>query len=207
MSTLEERYFRPDNTGYAHRVHSFLTCRLAHSIPFSAREELMRYRFRCDDQLREPSLDHAFGQEEYASHLFRFWDAVLGCSPGPAWLAHPAVADFTQITLHAMEGILCRLEGYVILPTHVHVLYSQHLEFNRGPAPLHVADGLKAPVAHYASRILELRGPFWQDADYHRILRNNKEVESVKRYIRRDPVRAGLTDRPEDWLWAWERKD
>lgn len=258
MHSLDERYFRTDAAEQGHRVYSFLTCRLAHSIPFSARSELMGYRLRCDRTLHEPS-QHPFATEDrspealrkiipvpapekssgmqelhsgaagapgrqsgsagtpglnpfpaerteaFAAQLFRFWDTILDTSPGPAWLAHPAVAEFTQVSLHAMEGILCRLEGYAIMPTHVHVLYSQQLELNRGPAPMHVADALKTPVAHFASRVLDLRGAFWQKEDYHRILRSAREVESVQRYIQRDPVRAGLVSKPEKWLWKWER--
>jgi hypothetical protein len=206
MSTLDQRYFGRDvSCASLHTVYSFLTCRLVHSIPFSAREKLMCYRAGC---AREFS---AAGPEDpttdaFAAHLFRFWDDVLGTSPGPAWLAHPAVAEFTQITLHAMEGVLCSLEGYVILPTHVHVLYSQNLTLRSGPTPMHVADALKTPVAHFATRVLDLRGPFWQGSDYHRILRSRRELRSVQRYIRRDPVRAGLVSRPDEWLWSWERE-
>ncbi len=249
MHSLDERYFRTDAAEQGHRIYSFLTCRLAHSIPFSARSELMGYRLGCDRTLHEPSQDpfatedrspdglrriapvpaaersasspglrsgsgSAHGldpfpaerTEAFAAQLFRFWDTILDTSPGPAWLVHPAVAEFTQVTLHAMEGILCRLEGYAIMPTHVHVLYSQQLELNRGPAPMHVADALKTPVAHFASRVLDLRGAFWQKEDYHRILRSAREVDSVQRYLQRDPVRAGLVGKPEEWLWRWERK-
>lgn len=206
MSTLEQRYFGRDvSSSSPHHVYSFLTCRLAHSIPFSARERLMRYRASCAQEFSAAVPEDQSAMDVFASHLFRFWDSVLDTSPGPAWLGHPSVAEFTQITLHAMEGVLCRLEGYVIMPTHVHVLYSQNLELRRGPTPTHVADALKHPVAHFAGRLLELRGPFWQDGDYHRILRSRRELDSVRRYIRRDPVRAGLVSTPDEWLWSWER--
>lgn len=207
MSTLDQRYFGRDvSSSSLQHVYSFLTCRLAHSIPFSAREELMRYRTGCTREFSSAGPPDPAADDMFAAHLFRFWDAVLGTSPGPSWLGHPAVAEFAQITLHAMEGVLCRLEGYVILPTHVHVLYAQELALRGGPTPLHVADALKTPVAHFATRTLGLRGPFWQDGDYHRILRSRRELENVLRYIRRDPVRAGLAARPDEWPWSWQRE-
>ena len=208
MTTLEQRYFRDPAEEASHHVHSFLTCRLTHSIPFSARERLMRYRARCTQERRQSA--DGLGHEaagDLSSQLFRFWDGLLGTSPGPTWLAHPAVAEFTQVSLHAMEGVLCRLEGYTILPTHLHVCYSQDLALRSGPAPTHVADALKNPVAHFAARVLDLRGPFWQKEDYHRILRSRREVDSILRYIRRDAVRSGHASHPEEWPWTWCKGD
>jgi hypothetical protein len=207
MTSLERRFFRHDADNPSHHVYSFLTCRLHHSIPFSAREKLMRYRCDCERQHAVSTDGLGQSAEEFSAQLFRFWDGVLGTSPGPTWLAHPDVADFTQVSLHAMEGVLCRLEGYAILPTHVHVCYTQDIALRSGPTLTHVAEALKSPVAHFASRILNLRGPFWQSEDYHRILRSRREIDSVLRYMRRDPVRSGLVSHPEEWPWTWCKGD
>lgn len=44
--------------------------------------------------------------------------------------------------------------------------------------------------------------PFWQKRYYDRNIRNHKEFVKKLRYIHRNPVTAGLVDKPEDWKWS-----
>src|SRR5436309_344566 len=55
-----------------------------------------------------------------------------------------------------------------------------------------------APPPHVA-----LRNPhFWQKRYYDFNIRNYPQFVEKLRYIHRNPVRAGLCERPEDWHWS-----
>ncbi|MBE0642811.1 MAG: hypothetical protein IH600_01905 [Bacteroidetes bacterium] len=229
MSTLQRRFFRHDaDAGNVRELHSFLTCRLVHSIPFSAREQLMTYRGNCEQRhgaVRSPfpvdpstqsvlrdvagrfAAPAAGGFEQgFTAELFSFWDMVLGSSPGPGWLRHPRIADAAQQSLHALDGVLCRIEAFVVLPTHVHIAFSQNVGLRDGPTPEHVSGAFKAPVEHQANRFLVRSGPFWEQEDHHRFLPGPADLRGAIRFIREDPVRSGLVEKPEEWEWLYVRE-
>ena len=54
-----------------------------------------------------------------------------------------------------------------------------------------------------AKKILHLgEEPFWQPESYDHWIRNDEERARIARYIRNNPVTAGLCARPEDWKWS-----
>ncbi len=54
-----------------------------------------------------------------------------------------------------------------------------------------------------AKKILGLNdNPFWQPEAYDHWIRNDDERSRISRYIRNNPVTAGLCTRPEDWPWS-----
>ena len=54
-----------------------------------------------------------------------------------------------------------------------------------------------------AKKILNMgEEPFWQPESYDHWIRNDKEKARIARYIRNNPVAAGLCARPEDWKWS-----
>jgi putative transposase len=102
----------------------------------------------------------------------------------------------------------CFITGYVVMPEHVHLLIS---EPERGKLSL-VIQMLKQltsrklkPAAHppadNAGRPGQLKR-FWQVRYYgFPVWTEAKRIEKL-RYIHRNPVRRGLTERPEDWKWS-----
>jgi putative transposase len=57
--------------------------------------------------------------------------------------------------------------------------------------PLKPKSGLNGPPEH-----------FWQKRYYDFNIRNHPQFIEKLRYIHRNPVRAGLCERPEDWPWS-----
>jgi putative transposase len=89
-----------------------------------------------------------------------------------------------------------RVAGYVVMPEHVHLLLT---EPDTGP----LATALQA-LKQSVSRKLALRAPepFWQARYYDfNVWSEEKRIEKL-RYIHRNPVRRGLVEKPEDWLWS-----
>ncbi|HLZ43698.1 MAG TPA: transposase, partial [Candidatus Sulfotelmatobacter sp.] len=86
--------------------------------------------------------------------------------------------------------------GYVVMPEHVHLLIS---EPERGK----LSTALQMLKQISAQRLGGPEGaPFWQARYYDFNVRSEaKRVEKL-RYIHRNPVKRGLVERPEDWVWS-----
>jgi len=67
----------------------------------------------------------------------------------------------------------------------------------------HIVKSWKQFTSLRAIRILGLpEGRFWQPESYDHWIRNDEERSRIARYIRNNPVAAGLCERPEDWRWS-----
>lgn len=85
-----------------------------------------------------------------------------------------------------------RVYGYVVMPDHVHLLLSE-------PQYGTLADALKSLKQGVSRRLIGNAEHFWQKRYYDFNVRNYAQFVEKLRYIHRNPVRAGLCARPEDW--------
>src|ERR1700731_3752942 len=98
--------------------------------------------------------------------------------------------------------------GYAVMPEHVHLLLSE-------PKRDTLADALKSLKQGVSRRLLpKMGGPlkpsfglsgerhFWQKRYYDFNIRDYPQFMEKLRYIHRNPVKAGLCERPEDWQWS-----
>jgi hypothetical protein len=53
------------------------------------------------------------------------------------------------------------------------------------------------------NKLLATSGPVWQEESFDHILRSNESFQEKQDYIRQNPVRAGLVDKPQDYRWLW----
>ena len=119
-------------------------------------------------------------------------------SYGPTWLGNKKVASLVVEAIRNAEAVkLCKIHTYVVMPNHVHVLLKPGLELAR------ITKLVKGGTARAANKILRKTGRFfWQDESFDHWIRNSAEFERVRAYIERNPVKAGLVSRPEDWVWS-----
>ena len=93
-----------------------------------------------------------------------------------------------------------RVHAYTIMANHVHVLLSP-----RSPIES-ITRLVKGASARQANLILSLTGNvFWQDESFDHWIRNPGEWQKIRTYIERNPVSAGLVEKPEDWPWSSAR--
>jgi len=131
-------------------------------------------------------------QEERCLHFITF-----SCHHRDPLLGAPQARDVFEQTLERVRrwyGLF--VSGYVVMPEHVHLLIS---EPERGKLPT-ALQMLKQNVAH---QLRPCEGtPFWERRYYDfNVWSDAKRIEKL-RYIHRNPVKRGLAERPEDWLWS-----
>lgn len=87
---------------------------------------------------------------------------------------------------------------YCFMPDHVHLL----VVAPDGADVSAFMQRFKQTSGFACSGLLGSDGPFWQRSYYDHVLRRDEDLESVRRYIRENPVRAGLVDVPEDYPFS-----
>ena len=130
-------------------------------------------------------------------------EACCGCSRSGA----PAASFDAPIGRLAFPGAQRAelrhydLFAWVIMPNHVHVVLEPR-------APLQIITrALKGVSARHANATLGRASErFWQDESFDHWIRNGSELERVRSYVERNPVKAGLATRAEDWLWSSARR-
>ena len=135
-----------------------------------------------------------------AGEQFRLADSRLDrTTSGPLWLRDPSVARcIAEAIWHGeRELALYRLEAWVVMANHVHLLITPHAALAR------ITKSLKGFTARKANAILGRTGKsFWQDESFDHWVRHGAEFARIVSYIERNPVTAGLVQRPEDWPWS-----
>jgi len=62
---------------------------------------------------------------------------------------------------------------------------------------------LKSCTAHRINKLLHGSGPVWEEESFDHVLRSDESLKEKCEYIRQNPVRAGLVQKPEDYRWLW----
>jgi REP element-mobilizing transposase RayT len=89
------------------------------------------------------------------------------------------------------------LHAYVVMPNHVHVVWTPKKAMPR------ILQWLKGVTSKRAMGILGLTGgPFWQDESYDHWVRTWEELQRVIRYVEWNPVKAGLAKSVDEWPWS-----
>jgi REP element-mobilizing transposase RayT len=145
-------------------------------------------------------VERAFQREHLTSgEAFVAMDRLLDTArTGPVYLRQPEIAHLVrEQLLEVVASGLCSLEAYVVMPNHVHVLWTPAVAL---PALL---QQVKGPTARNGNRLLGRSGePFWQPEYFDRMVRNASEFGQIRRYIEWNPVKAGLAAHPEEFSWS-----
>ena len=187
----------------------FVTFRLAGSLPQSVLEQLLAESYaaaRRLNKIAEPQ-ERAKLAAIAQKQQFARWDKALDANPaGPHWLRRPEIARIVADSLHYLDGERYDLDCYCLMSNHGHVVFT----------PLEKADGafyslssimhsFKRYTAWQANLTLGRQGQFWQHESYDHIVRDEAELNRIRRYVLNNPVRAGLVETWEEWPWSFCR--
>ena len=133
-------------------------------------------------------------------HLWPFYFVTFNTIDRRPLLAQPEVHEaLLQYCQKASEKNIC-VGRYVLMPDHVHlfvVLPEQEVTLSSW------VHGLKVVLGKRLTEIGHLK-PHWQQGFFDHLMRNADSYSEKWEYVRQNPVRAGLCDRPDAWLYQGE---
>jgi putative transposase len=130
---------------------------------------------------------------------FAWVDRYLdGAHAGPVYLRGEEIATLVIEALFRGENLgHYRVGPFVVMANHVHLLLLPSI------SPSVFLKALKGATAREANRLLHRTGePFWQRESYDHWVRDDAEWGKIAGYIERNPVKAGLVSRVEDYPWS-----
>ena len=93
-----------------------------------------------------------------------------------------------------------KILGYCLMPNHVHLIVMPHTQDSL-PRALHQTHGR---YATYLNSRRSASGHVWQGR-YYSCPMDDDHLWCALRYVERNPLRAGLVGRPEDYPWSSAR--
>lgn len=189
----------------------FVTFRLADSLPKEVLLQILSERaarLRALDarksvgpakaQLNETGDTAEKIERDYRRKVERHLDKGVGA----CHLRRQEIAAMIADALQHFHERQYLLDDWVIMPNHVHLIV--------WPMPnvtlSEILKGRKQFTATQANRILGRTGEtFWQPESFDHWIRDDEEKSRIRRYVRANPVKAGLCATAEDWRWssAW----
>lgn len=125
--------------------------------------------------------------------------AWLDAGHGSCRLVRTGNQQAVSDELHRHDGIRYRLDAYVVMPNHVHVL------LGTGSTALgKIIQGWKGASARTINGLDGLAGSLWQREYYDRFLRDEEHAIAAIRYIAANPEKARIGGR--DWPGLWIRE-
>jgi putative transposase len=67
-----------------------------------------------------------------------------------------------------------------------------------------ILHSIKSYSAKQIPTVMNHIGKVWQDGRYDRLIRDRKEFQNTWEYIRQNPVKASLSNTPEEYPFFWE---
>ena len=180
----------------------FVTFRLADALP---KEVLLKFEAEKAQRLRQlyaagrrgiPITDTEEAiNRDFRRHVERYLDQ----GHGACHLRRSEIANLVSESILFFEPKRYVLGDWVVMPNHVHVVV--------WPMPNQVLSSIlktwKQFTSRRAKKMLGIEAEkFWQPESYDHWIRNDDEKARISRYIRNNPVAAGLCPKPELWRWS-----
>lgn len=93
---------------------------------------------------------------------------------------------------------------FVIMPNHIHLVFEL---VNKTRSVGHILGSIKKYSAREANKYLNKEGKFWQAESFDRLVRDEKELFNIIKYVLLNPVNAGLVEDYKDWPHTYCRKE
>ncbi|MFZ2658535.1 MAG: transposase [Victivallales bacterium] len=169
-------------------IYYFVSWRMADSI---AKEKLLKWKTERDFWLEshpEPWDDET--ENEFHDRFSRTIDEWLDAGEGSCLLRNPQISKIVADSFMHFNGIRYSLKSFVIMPNHVHVLFTIITPFKLEQ----IVKSWKGFTAYKINEILNKTGDFWQEDYWDRMVRGEMHLRKCHEYILQNPVKAHLHD-------------
>ncbi len=177
----------------------FVTMRAAGTLPRDVVAKLAAER----EALQETGCTDEDAWLELRRRQFLRIEALLDAAQANADLV--LTAEGLPQTILDSLGWLSREGGWsigaaTVMPTHVHIVM-RNLTGRSGEL-LDDLGKIKRFTGRTANRVHAREGEFWARDDFDHWCRTPEKVEAAVRYVRENPVKAGLVKQWDDWPWT-----
>ncbi|MBK1860000.1 REP-associated tyrosine transposase [Cerasicoccus arenae] len=114
-----------------------------------------------------------------------------------SWANEQAFRGIQQAAEYYEDQCFWWVNLLMVMPDHTHGLIS----FNNGKR------SMKDTVNLWKRYLTRNQGIDWQKDFFDHRIRNQDFYEEKAHYIRMNPVRAGLCEKPEDWPYVWQKQN
>jgi len=102
------------------------------------------------------------------------------------------------------NGKTIHLHTAVVMPDHVHLPFTALRDGEGWMFALpEILRAIKGSSARSINGVSRRSGPVWQDESFDHVLRGDESLRETIEYIRENPVRGGLVQKPEEYQWLW----
>lgn len=167
----------------------FVTFRMADAIPADLRAQWQEERTAWLKFHPQPWNDAT--EREYHRLFSGAIEGWLDAGHGSCCLARTKVAAIVAECLGHFDGTRYVQHAWVIMPNHVHALFSLHRNWQIEK----VVHTWKSFTANRVNAVLARRpSQFWQRDYFDRLVRDERHFANCIRYIRRNPEKARLRE-------------
>jgi len=114
---------------------------------------------------------------------------------GSCLLSRDDIAETVQSALLYFHSQRYNILAWCVMSNHVHVAYTALCRHT--PEDIH--HSWKSYLSHEINRMYDRSGTLWERESFDHLIRSVEHYEAYIDYIERNPLEAGLCERPEDW--------
>jgi len=179
----------------------FVTIRLQGAIPSEAESRIrhLTSKFRKYHHDRRSKIFY---------RIFREMEYWLHNSQSVDYLIKPEVAEMVMEAIEHREKVgIWKTKEYVLMPNHLHILINMSSIQKRGITLKKTLEDFKSWTGRNAVMLLGISGSkFWQREWFDHWSRSVDEDKKFMKYIRENPVTAGLEVNYEHWPYgSWAK--
>ena len=128
-------------------------------------------------------------------------EEALDRGRGSAILSNPDIGEIVETALLHFDAQRYRLHAWCVMPNHVHALITPLADWTLSA----ITHSWKSFTSKKANALLGKQGAFWAPEYYDRAIRDDAHCTNAVDYIAKNPVKANLCARPQDWRFssAW----
>jgi REP element-mobilizing transposase RayT len=198
---------RPVRTHLNHLPHwqqdsalVFLTWRLADSVPAGL---MGKWRGERDEWLAvHPKPWDEFTESEYHSRFSAQLEQWMDQGTGGCVLRDPENARCLAECLLHFHGERFKIDSFVVMPNHVHVLMSPMA----GHSLEKTVQSWKRVSARRINELTGKAGSLWHKRYWDRLVRSESHFWRIRRYIQRNPEKAGLKENEYLLYLPWNQR-
>ncbi len=166
-------------------INQFVTLHLADALP---KKVVRSWRIELENE------DESIAKLELQRKIEKYIDRGFG----KCYLNRESIAQKVQESLLYFHNERYKMISWVIMPNHIHFLFRPFKNYELKD----LMHSIKSYSAQKCNKFLERKGTFWQADYFDRFIRDYEHYQNVLRYIRNNPVKVKLCQKPEDWKFS-----